>query len=67
MRILAERFGLNLYTNSRSLHLLTRKKLSPRAFALLSRYKVARLIDMVIPERSLLPADYRAVTGKELS
>jgi len=67
LRILAKRFGLNLYTNSRSLHLLTRKKLSLRAFALLSRDKVARLIDLVISERSLLPADYKALTGKDLS
>ena len=65
--VLAKRFGLNLYTSGRSLHLLTRKTIAQNAFALLSRYKVARLIDMVIPERSLLPADYRAVTGKELS
>ena len=67
LRILAERFGLNLYTNSRSLHLLTRKKLYPGAFALFSRYKIARLIDLVMPERSLLPADYKALTGKDLS
>jgi len=67
LRIIAERFGLNLYTNSRSLHLLTRKKISPGTFALLSRYKVARLIDLVLPERSLLPVDYRTLTGNDLT
>jgi hypothetical protein len=67
LRILAGRFGLNLYTNNRSLHLLTRKKISAGTFALFSRYKVARLIDLVLPERSLLPADYRKFAGRDLT
>jgi hypothetical protein len=67
LRILAERFGLNLYTNGRSLHLLTRKNFYSGSFALLSRYKVARLVDLLLPKRTLISADYRSITGKDLT
>jgi hypothetical protein len=57
---------LRLYTNGRSLHLLTTRKIKPAFFTLLSRYKVASLIDVLLPQRSLQAADYKTITGKDL-
>lgn len=55
---LAERFGLNLYTNGRSVHLLTEKRLFAPLFKALSRYPIATLAAMGRRRPSLLPADY---------
>jgi hypothetical protein len=67
LQAIADRFHLRLYRNGRSLHLLTPRKIIPFSFSLLSRYKTARLVDVLLPHRSLLADDYKAITGKDLS
>lgn len=42
LRMLGERFGLNLYTNGHNFHLLTRKALNPWLFTLLKVFKSVR-------------------------
>lgn len=70
LAILAERFQLNFYTNTRSLHLLTPKNVSPLVFNMATRYSVAialNLPTMLIRRRhSLTMRDYQRVTGKAL-
>jgi hypothetical protein len=66
LQSIADQFHLRLYTNGRSLHLLTTRKIKPAFFTLLSRYKVASLIDVLLPQRSLQAADYKTITGKDL-
>lgn len=43
LSILAEKFGLNFYTNKSSIHLLTEQKISPELFGKLSQYNAAKL------------------------
>jgi hypothetical protein len=64
---LAEKFDLNLYTNGRSLHLLTEKSLSPHLFSLALRYKAAVLVNSFYKRSSLLATDYENITGHELA
>lgn len=42
LSVLAEKFGLNLYTNNSSIHLLTEKKISAELFRKLSEYNAAK-------------------------
>lgn len=63
---LGERFGLNLYSDGQFIHLLTPRRLAPRAFALLVRPKVAALFDLLVRGQSLIPMDYQKVTGRPL-
>jgi hypothetical protein len=57
---LADRLGLRLYTNGRSLHLFTRKKIQPAWFRLLTRPRLATIYNYVAPhrQRSLLDTDF---------
>lgn len=43
LSVLAEKFGLNLYTNNSSIHLLTKKKISQELFAKISEYNPGKL------------------------
>ena len=61
---LAERFSLNLVTDGRSRHLMTKEKVSPLLFQLVSKYKVALVIDAVYRRRSLISEDYRMFAGQ---
>lgn len=64
---LAARHGLQLHTNGRDLHLLTRRTLRPGWFATLVRPRVARFVRQLCCRRaSLLPADFAALTGETL-
>jgi hypothetical protein len=60
---LAERFSLHLVTDGRSRHLMTKEKVSPLLFQLVSKYKVAFLIDAVYRRKSLIPDDFRRFAG----
>lgn len=59
--------GLSFHTNGRDLHVFTRRKLAPGLFAALAQPVVARVLQPVLARRaSLLPSDYRALTGRQL-
>ena len=66
LKVLADRFHLKFYTNGGSLHLLTSRRVMPGMFALLTRYRVANLISLLLPQRSLVADDYRTITGRDL-
>ncbi|TLD42257.1 MAG: Methyltransferase type 11 [Candidatus Jettenia ecosi] len=66
LSIIAEKFNLNIYSNGRSFHLLAEKKISPFLFNVLSRHKVAALVNMIFNQKSLIQADYKKVTRVEL-
>jgi len=68
LTLLAERVGLNFYTNGVSMHLFTEKRLSQLVFFALARYRTAaRLLAPLVGRRSLLPADYNKTTGSSLN
>jgi hypothetical protein len=63
---LAKKHDLRLTSNGRNLHLLTRKSIPTGIFSLLSRYRIARLCATFIRMHSLIPADFKKITGKDL-
>jgi hypothetical protein len=68
LSILAEKFRVKLYSDGRSLHLLSGKRRSSPAFIFLSyKSKLLPLLRMLWGRKSLIPSDYKAITGKELS
>lgn len=67
LSVIAENFSLNLYSNGKSVHLLTANKISPLLFNMISRHKVATLLNMIMRRKSLIQVDYKKITGKELS
>lgn len=60
------KFGLNLYSNGTSMHLLTKERIYGVLFSLLARYKISRFLGPFCHGRSLLPSDYKAVSGGEI-
>jgi hypothetical protein len=67
LKVIAKKYDLRLSTNGRNLHLLTRKPIPTGIFTLLSRYRVARLCAPFIRMHSLIPTDYKRITGKDIS
>jgi len=66
LALIAQRFGLNLYSDGRQLHLFTEKRLPPIAFQIVARSKAALLLEVFFRRASLIPTDYRQVTGRDL-
>jgi len=66
LQVIADRHKLHLYSNGSSMHLLTEKNIPGWLFFLLARHKTAAIIDPLMPAYSLLPADFTAISGKEL-
>lgn len=66
LRAIAERFGLSLYSNGSSIHLLTKKRLRRAAFRLLTSSRLSTLFSPLIHRRSLLRDDYFQLTGQKL-
>jgi hypothetical protein len=68
LRRLADRLSLNLYSNGRTVHLLTKRRLPAMIFFLLSTPRIAALFAplLLLGRRSLLDADYFRITGKRL-
>ncbi|MDD2900153.1 MAG: hypothetical protein PHI31_15760, partial [Desulfuromonadaceae bacterium] len=64
---MAEKRGINFYTNGTTVHLFTEKKISAPLFFLLARYKTARLIAPFLPSKSLLEDDFRTATGRGMN
>ncbi len=54
LSILAKKFGLNLYTNHSSIHLLTEKKISQEWFGKLSEYNAGKLKEYLWRSRDYL-------------
>lgn len=67
LQVLAERFGRQLISNGRNLHLFSQDPQPPWLIRFLMRDKAARLMDRRYRRRSLMPADYRMVTGRKLA
>jgi Methyltransferase domain len=67
LQVIAKRFGLHFCSNSSNLHLLSQNPVSPTAFKLLTRGKVARLVNQLSPRPSLLPVDYHNLTGQHIA
>jgi len=66
LALLAERAGLNFYTNGSSMHLFTEKRLSQPLFSVFARYKAARFLAPLAGRTSLVPADYTHASGSSL-
>lgn len=68
LKELAKKFNLQLYSNGRTIHLLTRKKLPEILFIPFSIWQLAGLFWLFISleKKSLLESDYFHITGKKL-
>lgn len=66
LEALAKRMGLQLSTNGKNLHLLSRKKVAlPQLFKALSYHQIAGLYNGILPGRkSLLPEDFDLLKQK---
>lgn len=66
LEIISESFGLHLYSNEHSYHLLTNKPISPLLFRLAISNKGSRILNRLMRQPSLLGEDYYLVTGRKL-
>jgi hypothetical protein len=66
LSLLAERFGLHLYSARGTYHLLTKREISPFLFRSVFRKKVCAAIDMICKRKSLRPGDFRRLTGMDI-
>jgi hypothetical protein len=64
LKYIADKFDINVYTNGRSIHLLTRNKINPLLFKLLSRGKVSGLINVLCKREGLRQQDYQDVIAR---
>lgn len=60
LEVIAAEFGLNLYTNEQSLHLLTERKISNWSFQMLLHRRIASLVRSLFRRTSLLDADVQS-------
>jgi hypothetical protein len=58
LKFIALKYNLNLYSNGKTLHLLTDKKINKYLFRLFCKVRFSILLDMIIPKKSLLMSDY---------
>jgi hypothetical protein len=66
LHVIAERVGLNLFSDGASLHLLSPRKIPKIGFRLASRGRIAWALDTFWKRASLLPEDYFGITGRPL-
>jgi hypothetical protein len=64
LSVLAERFGLNLYTNNKNLHLFTKKKINKAAFSMLSAYNKYLSYKKFNSKNSLRQSDYDLINKR---
>ena len=64
--VIAKRLGVRVYSNGIDYHLLTKRKFSPGIFALIMRVRVARIINKLVRQPSLLKDDYQKIVGLPL-
>ncbi len=65
LSLIAKKFGRNYYSNGKTLHLITNKKISPNIFKMVSSYRMARIINLFNRRESLLKCDYNTITEKK--
>ena len=63
---MAARFGLHFYTNGKSLHLFSEKRLPSSMFYLLARSKAANVLSPLLSGKTLLHKDFEKIAQKEL-
>jgi hypothetical protein len=61
LRLLGEKYGLNFYTNGFNLHLFTKMKINSFAFKFILNYRLAKLSDMFLKNKSLLMKDFNEI------
>jgi hypothetical protein len=66
LKYLAERLGINVYSDGRSYHLLTNKKISSSIYTLAMRIRISRVFNWFVRQPSLLSQDYLKVVGRPL-
>jgi hypothetical protein len=64
--LIAQKFGLYLYTDGNRFHLLSRRKLSPALFRLIIRHPFPQLINFFWNRPTLLAADFLTITGRPM-
>lgn len=64
---LAKRFGLNLYSNGTSLHLLTPRSISPSVFEIACNADLARSMGLHFNRPSLTQADFERIVASRLT
>ncbi len=66
LSIIAQRFSLRFLSDGVSIHLFTKNKISPLRFKLLLKaHQLSALLRGLGDRKSLLPDDYRRLTGKD--
>lgn len=63
LEIIAERFGMNFYTNGSTIHLLTKRSVQPILFETFCRHEAARALSACFQLPSLLGDDYAKLTS----
>lgn len=63
LEIIAQKFSLRLYTNGRSLHVLTGRRINRFFFRFLASQRTATFLHLFAGRDSLIDADYRKATG----
>jgi len=70
LQYIANNFGLNLYSDGRAVHLLTKKRLSSKLFKAVLHPKLGRVFDAAFGwrqvQRSLLEDDFYSISGMRL-
>lgn len=59
LHYIASKYGLNVFSNNATLHLLTRKKINKFYFKLSTHIRIAKLYNTIFQPKSLLDADYQ--------
>jgi hypothetical protein len=67
LETVARRLALQFYTDGKSFHLLTRKRLSSAVFQLMSNRRISTGLNLLLRKKSLLFEDYKKATGKVLA
>jgi len=61
LSLLAKKFNMNLFTNGKNIHLITKKKISGFAFKLLTKPYISETLSVLFKKKSLLDSDYKKV------
>jgi 2-polyprenyl-3-methyl-5-hydroxy-6-metoxy-1,4-benzoquinol methylase len=61
LSLLAKKFNMNLYTNGKNIHLITKKKISGFVFKLLTKPYISETLSVFYKKKSLLDSDYNKV------
>lgn len=64
LRLIAEQFGLRLFSDGRLVHLLTSKRIVDPAFRFAVKPRIALMLNLLFHRPSLLPRDYQAAIDR---